>query len=194
MTSLLDCQIFSWKVFLVKYLCWNFFLQIDSKWSKMWKKWLSVWPTGWTAQRTKFDWQPFFRLFITPNDPKCEKNQLPVLPTSWPARPSTRLNFYQWLFFYVLDYLELIWKQNFQPKFWPKKTFELLFDNRWHHHVQLILKFFWSKIFPKNDISNFLRSMSFLRSLSFFEIAVIFLNCCHFLKLISTLSLFQNPS
>ena len=73
MTSSLDCQIFSWKVFLVKYLCRNFFLQIDSKWSKMWKKWLSVWPTGWTAQRTKFDWQPFFRLFITPNDPKCEK-------------------------------------------------------------------------------------------------------------------------
>ena len=82
----------------------------------------------------------------------------------------------------------------FSTKILTKQTFELLFDNRWHHHVQLILKFFWSKIFPKNDISNFLRSMSFLRSLSFFEIAVIFLNCCHFLKLISTLSLFQNPS
>ena len=28
MTSLLDCQIFSWKVFLVKYLCWNFFSKL----------------------------------------------------------------------------------------------------------------------------------------------------------------------
>ena len=66
-------------------------------------------------------------------------------------------------FFYVLDYLELIWKKKFN-----QKTFELLFDNWWRHHARLILKFFWSKIFQKNYISNF------LRSLSFFEIAVIF--------------------
>ena len=194
MTSLLDCQIFSWKVFLVKYLCLNFFSKLTPNGPKCEKNGCRFGqlvgpPSG--PNLTGNHFSDFLSLQMIQN---VKKKQLPVLPTSWPARPSTRLNFYQWLFFYVLDYLKLIWKQNFQPKFWPKKTFELLFDNRWHHHVQLILKFFWSKIFPKNDISNFLRSMSFLRSLSFFEIAVIFLNCCHFLKLISTLSLFQNPS
>ena len=164
MTSLLDCQIFSWKVFLVKYLCWNFFLQIDSKWSKMWKKWLSVWPTGWTAQRTKFDWQPFFRLFITPNDPKCEKKTSCRFcqPVGRPDRPP------DWIFtsdcFFTFW---IIWSW-FGKKNSTKKTFELLFDNWWRHHARLILKFFWSKIFQKNYISNF------LRSLSFFEIAVIF--------------------
>ena len=174
MTSLLDCQIFSWKVFLVKYLCWNFFLQIDSKWSKMWKKWLSVWPTGWTAQRTKFDWQPFFRLFITPNDPKCEKKPVAGFANQLAGQTVHQTEFLPVTVFLRFGLFGVDLETKFSTKSLTKKTFELLFDNRWHHHVQLILKFFWSKIFPKNDISNFLRSMSFLRSLSFFEIAVFF--------------------
>ena len=124
----------------------------------------------------------FFQVFITPNYPKCEKNQLPVLPTIRQARPSTRLNFYQWPFFYFW----IIWSW-FGKKISTKKTFELLFDNWWRHHARLILKFFWSKIFQKNYISNF------LRSLSFFEIAVIFLELLSFLKLISTVSLISEP-
>ena len=113
----------------------------------------------------------FFQVFITPNYPKCEKNQLPVLPTIRQARPSTRLNFYQWRFFYFW----IIWSW-FGKKISTKKTFELLFDNWWRHHARLILKFFWSKIFQKNYISNF------LRSLSFFEIAVIFLELLSFFE------------
>ena len=154
MTSLLDCQIFS----LVKNFGWNM-------------KKMVVGLAYWLDHLADQIWLAtvFFQVFITPNYPKCEKNQLPVLPTIRQARPSTRLNFYQWRFFYFW----IIWSW-FGKKNSTKKTFELLFDNWWRHHARLILKFFWSKIFPKNDISNFLRSMSFLRSLSFFEIAVIF--------------------
>ena len=101
MTSLLDCQIFS----LVKNFGWNM-------------KKMVVGLAYWLDHLADQIWLAtvFFQVFITPNYPKCEKNQLPVLPTIRQARPSTRLNFYQWPFFYVLDYLELIWKKNFNQK------------------------------------------------------------------------------
>ena len=101
MTSLLDCQIFS----LVKNFGWNM-------------KKMVVGLAYWLDHLADQIWLAtvFFQVFITPNYPKCEKNQLPVLPTIRQARPSTRLNFYQWPFFYVLDYLELIWKKKFNQK------------------------------------------------------------------------------
>ena len=58
----------------------------------------------------------FFQVFITPNYPKCEKNQLPVLPTIQQARPSTRLNFYQWPFFLRFGLFGVDLEKKIQPK------------------------------------------------------------------------------
>ena len=58
----------------------------------------------------------FFQVFITPNYPKCEKNQLPVLPTIRQARPSTRLNFYQWPFFLRFGLFGVDLEKKIQPK------------------------------------------------------------------------------
>ena len=129
-----------------------------------WKKWLSVWPTGWTTWRTKFDWQPFFSGFYHSKLSKMWKK-----PVAGFANHSAGQTIHQTEFLPVTVFFTfwIIWSW-FGKKNSTKKTFELLFDNWWRHHARLILKFFWSKIFQKNYISNF------LRSLSFFEIAVIF--------------------
>ena len=148
-----------------------------------WKKWLSVWPTGWTTWRTKFDWQPFFSGFYHSKLSKMWKK-----PVAGFANHSAGQTIHQTEFLPVTVFFTfwIIWSW-FGKKISTKKTFELLFDNWWRHHARLILKFFWSKIFQKNYISNF------LRSLSFFEIAVIFLELLSFLKLISTVSLISEP-
>ena len=147
-----------------------------------WKKWLSVWPTGWTTWRTKFDWQPFFSGFYHSKLSKMWKKPVAGFANHSAGQTIHQTEFLPVTVFLRFGLFEVDLETKFSTKILTKKTFELLFDNRWHHHVQLILKFFWSKIFPKNDISNFLRSMSFLRSLSFFEIAVIFLELLSFFE------------
>lgn len=148
MTSLLDCQIFS----LVKNFGWNM-------------KKMVVGLAYWLDHLADQIWLAtvFFRflsLQIIQNVKKtscrfCQPFGRPDHPPDWIFTSDCFFTFW------------IIWSW-FGKKISTKKTFELLFDNWWRHHARLILKFFWSKIFQKNYISNF------LRSLSFFEIAVIF--------------------
>ena len=149
MTSLLDCQIFSWKVFLVKYLCWNFFLQIDSKWSEMWKKWLSVWPTGWTAQRTKFDWQPFFRLFITPNDPKCEKKPVAGFANQLAGQTVHQTEFLPVTVFLCFGLFEVDLETKFSTKILTKKNLWTVIWQSMTSSCAVNFEIFLVKNFPK---------------------------------------------
>ena len=148
MTSLLDCQIFS----LVKNFGWNM-------------KKMVVGLAYWLDHLADQIWLAtvFFRflsLQIIQNVKKtscrfCQPFGRPDHPPDW-IFTSDR-------FFYVLDYLELIWKKKFNQKNLWTVIWQLMTSS-----CTVNFEIFLVKNFFKNYISNF------LRSLSFFEIAVIF--------------------